>query len=488
MADEIIQAIEFEAKGVKCALEVGKYGLEGAIKLARLLASFIKYGSGKMYKKWEGRSGLRSTKDMMKITDGRCKVIEVNEEVLEKIKDEISKKKLHYAFPVDLDPNDKMVPIMIPDDEADLFMSIVNAYQKQYNEELDANLSTYIQQKKELEEKKRKIEREENVDDVKVKEKIDDLDNQINNLNRAIEEGKALMNYTTDIKDVRSYLEKAEGTEFEHNPEFAALLQERGITYSVGDAKNIFVPIRNEKMIPEQKWSLYVPDIGAKIDRKFEVDEKTKLVYSTYSFKTSDGEIKSFCDKDYTFDSWNKEVLGKLLDEAGILEGTRVCVFNNNQDIAAYKKLAEKLQDKDLAKETLESISDNLKKNGASTESVNQMYGIYTELKKNKDSATVSKDTYSITSDIKNISQEKGRVKVDLGDNVVLSFSNIHEAKKNSDGTYTFNFNKESEPSRVSFVSGKTENVRISMDEAISYIKGATKNAVLNTVNIVSKK
>ena len=479
MADEIIQAIDFEIKGVKMAFDVAKYGLEGAVQLARLLASFIKYGSGKLYDKYQNRAGCRSISDMMKLTNGRTKVIEVNEEYLNKIIDEAENKKLHFAFPVDLNPNDKMKPIMIPEDEADVFMAMINGYKKQYDEELNANLVTYVDQKKELEEKLRKT-----IDEV---EKAD-LESQINNLDRAIEEGKALMNYTTDVKDVNSYLRAAEGTEFEKNPEFAAILQERGVSYSVGEARDIFVPIRNEKAIPDSKWSVYVPEVGARIERKFEIDESTKIVYSTYSFKTLDGEIKTFSDKNHTYDSWNNEVLGKFLDEAGILEGSKVCVFNNGQDVAAYKSIAEKLKNKDLAQETLENIVNKLNEKGASKETINEMYGIFSELKKNRDSEAISGDTYSLTCNIKDVSQENGKLKVDLGDNIVMSFSNIHVAKKNSDGTYTFNFDNKCNPSRINFVDGKTSSVKLAMDDAVKLITESSKKAVLTSVNKAASK
>lgn len=491
MSDEITQAINMEVQGVQMAFKVAKYGLEGSIKLARLLASIIKFGGGKFAEKVENRKGERKVSSLMKMIQDNHDtplLYDIPEDMVNELKEFANANKLHYACTLDFNPNDGLKPIMVPSSESELWSKFIEKCAQHKQEERDTLINTYKGQLKEVKEERKGLDKKLEgglISKESYEQSSKDLDLQIDHLEQAINDAKSKLNYSSEGYSLNDYLMKAKDTDFENNPELGQVLQDNGVDYSIGEAKNIFMPVRNKMLVPEGNWCMYLPDQGVTVERNYVIDEKTNLVSSVYTFKDKNGQEHTYSDLGHTNESW-KAIQAELFDKAGILEGSTVKVFTSSHELDSYKKITEKLMNADLQKETLDAMAEAMK-DGMTTDVISDMYGVAAELKKNQNSRSIGKDAFSVTFDSKNITQQDGKIIVDLGNDNKFAFSNIYNGIANKDGTSTFTFDSKCNPSKIVNKDGKSDFIGLSMDEAVGMITKATNDTVIIPYNSQAK-
>ena len=479
-ADEIAQVCELEVQGVKM---VFKGSLEVIAFMARALKALINF-SQRSYEKFNdisvNKKGNKAFKDIVELSNGAPpQALNIRETDFDEVIRLAEKQGLHYHIATDFIPNDGMMPILITPQEAPLWGQIYKAVAAQRLDEDKKSVSGYD---KLIAEEKEKLNGEKDPGKiVKIQSKIENLEQAKQEASKWVDYDEEVLNKDDVTMSFQNYLMSAKGTAFEKSPEVAMAEYEKGVeigrTFSV---KESFQPIRDQSLMPDTKLMFYVPEIGAVVTREFQQDEQTKLVHSNYYVKTENGEIFTCSDKDITKDKWNESVLPKLLDKAGILEGTECRAFNSEEKLQCFLKYHNKIESP--AKKNIEAALSEGKEVFSSAEAKDEVINFVSEQSKGFASAAVTKEEYEITCDPKMLAKEKGKLKLILSDDESIVFSKTDNEGIAANGMARFTINDESNAMFVKKKDNALTGIAVSPAEAQSKIKETLGDGIAQMV------
>lgn len=479
-ADEIAQVCELEVQGVKMVFK-------GSLEVIAFMARAIKalFSSGKSTAEWLrekklSKKGDKTFKDIMELSNGAMpQALNIRETDFDEVIRLAEKQGLHYHIATDFIPNDGMMPILVTPQEAPLWGQIYKAVAAQRLDEDKKNVSGYD---KLIAEEKEKLNGE------KDPSKIVEIQSKIENLEQAKQEACKWVDYDEEVLDkddvtmnFQDYLKSAKGTSFEKNPELAMAENEKGVEIGRSfSAKESFQPVRDQSLMPDTKLMFYVPEIGAIVTREFHQDEQTKLVHSDYYVKTANGEIFTCSDKDITKEKWNESVLPKLLDKAGMLEGTECRAFNSEEKLKCFLNYHNKIESP--AKKNIEEALKEDREVFSSAEAKDEVLNFLSEQSKGFASATVTGVEYEITCDPKMLTKENGKLKLNLSDDESLVFSKTDNEGIAANGMAKFTINDESKTMFVKKNDRAITGINVSPEEAQAKIKEVLGEGIANMV------
>lgn len=465
MADEIAQVCELELRGIIMAV---KAPVELAQLLYRMTLALMRLGdmiTEKKEKKKEKKEtkalnepGEKSIEEIFKLSkDGPPQVMQIRDKDMEEVLRLAEKDGLHWAFTVDFVPGDGLTPIIIPAQEASVWKTLMTQAASKRLEEDKKTEKGYDRQIAEEREKLRIAKPEDRAA----------IEMRIENLLQAKEEVGKWVSYGEDVVTNRNtaisfvdYLRLAKGTDFELNPERAMAEYEKGV--EIGQkmsAKECFSPIRDN--MPDTQLTFYVPDHGVIVTRKFEIDQDTGLVYSEYALKTEGGEIHQFSDHNMTKEQWDSNVLPKMLDQAGMIEGTECRLFDSQEKLQAFMDYHGKVRPQS------EINVENALKEGKvvfrSAEVKNEIETAVSEKMKGVASAKMENGRLKISVDPEQLSMYKGKLRLRLNENEDLFFGNIvNEGVK--DGKAVFEIEKDTKVLYVRHGKDATQSGKVAAE------------------------
>lgn len=474
MADEIAQVMSIEMEGIKFAvkgfLEVGSY----ALRLLRALLNSAR-------NKFENRSGNRKDyKKIIELSDGPIQIFNIRETEWEKVEKEAKKLGLYWCKCVDFVPGDGLKPIAVPAQ----FASAFAALQKSVAE------SSLVEDKKEMSEIEQQInECKEKLLAEQDPEKIHQLEVKIENLTQSQKEKQAWVDYNNGVisgeikpMSLPEYLAQAKGTEFEKNPEAAVELYDKGV--DIGEkksAKELFQPIRSSDSIPKDSITFYDPKNEITVDRNFKMDDDG-IVFSEYSFKTKNGELVAFSDKNMTKHEWNNTILPKLLDKAGILEGTALECYPSRNDLQIVTAYRDKLKSK--AEKNIEKKLSEGKSVFSNAEAKNEVVNAISEQKKGFASASRNDGDIEFVCSPYALTKENGKLCFHLSDTETIMFGGTKDESVVNGNQCKFSIEKNQTVSLVSRDGKSSATTFISATEAANKVKEfAIKNSNVQTAS-----
>lgn len=326
--DEIMQAAQIEVEGVKIFL---KGSMQVISWLAKAISALLRVAKDKI----DHRGGERNLKQIIKLSEPDIpQTIQVDEKYQKEFFELVKEKGLQYCKVVDFDLTDGKIPIMVPGNQMPAYATLLDAFMKRKISEEEAALNKV---QSDIDELKEKLISADNKD-------IPLLETSLENKTQAKDElmiihEESLRNYEEKNYAVplESYLSSAKGTEFELDPDKAIAEYNQGVPMVRSQSvKDCMQPIRSPFLIPTSKTQYYVPESGVTIERTFH--EEDGVAYSKYLLKTEQGEVHEFSDKGITKEKWNSEILPKIFDVAGIVEGIKCKIFETVEQVKAYFK------------------------------------------------------------------------------------------------------------------------------------------------------
>jgi len=326
--DEIMQAAQIEIEGVK-------FFLKGSMQVISWLMQAIKAFFNMAKDKIDHRAGERSLKDLFKLSEPEIpQKIDVDEKYQKEFFELVKEKGLHYSKVIDFDLTDGKIPIMVPGKEMSAFVTLLDSFMKRKISEEEAALKKVQEEIDELKEKLISTE----------KKDVPLLETMLENKTQAKDELMVLHEASVKKYDEKQYavsltdyLASAKGTEFELDPDKAIAEYNQGVPMVRSQtAKECMQPIRSPFLIPTSKTQYYLPESGVTIERTYH--EEDGVAYSNYFLKTEQGEVHEFSDKGVTKEKWNSEILPKIFDIAGIVEGIKCKIFETVEQVKAYLK------------------------------------------------------------------------------------------------------------------------------------------------------
>lgn len=473
MADEIAQACQLELEGIKMVV---KGSVSVAQFIFRALKAFVEAEKTKHEERHEkrhekrlNRAGEKTFKQMLELCEGNPpQALSVRETDFDEVMRQAEEQGLHYHMAVDFIPNDGMVPIIIPPQEAALWGQIYKAVASRRLEEDKKVVNIYD---KLINEEKEKLLNE------KDPEKKKKIETKIENLEQAKQEAAKWVDYDEEVikKDdptisLQEYLMQSKGTDFEKSPEVAMAEHVEGVEIGQSiSAKECFQPIRDKSLMPESKLMFYLPEQGAIVTREFHLDKETNLVYSEYSLKTEKGEILTFTDKDTTKELWNQKTLPQLLDGAGILEGTQCRAFDDSEKLERFMKYHDKIASpsEKKVKKALEEGKEVFSK----AEAKDEIIDFVSENEKGLASAPTTGNTVEIICNPAELTREKGKLHYKLSDDESIVFSHVFDENLAPNAMVKFSINDQSGAVFVKKTDGAITAISISPDTVLGKIK-----------------
>ena len=442
MADEIAQVCELEMQGVKM---VFKATLEVATFVMRAMKAFIN-ASGDLWDKYKTfkleKKGKKTFKELLELCNGGPpQALNIREEDFEEVLRLAEKNGLHYTITTDFNPNDGMVPLLITPQEAPAWGQTYKAVAAQRLDEDKKSVSGY--DRLIAEEKEKLLNEKEPSQIAKIQVKIENLEQAKQESSKWVDYGEDVLNKDDVSISFQDYLKEAKGTDFERSPELAIAENEKGVEIGHSfSAKESFQPIRDKSLMPETKLMFYVPKLGAVVTREFHQEEQTGLVYSDYAVKTKEGEIFRCSDKDTTKEKWNDSILPKLLDKAGMLEGTECRAFNNEEKLKSYLAYHNKIASP--AQKNIQKALDEDREVFSNAEAKNEVLNAVSERSKGFASANVTDTGYEIICDFNRLVRDKGKLKMTLSEDECIVFSRTVDEGIDKNGMAKFTINEES--------------------------------------------
>lgn len=326
--DEISQAAQIELEGVQIFI---KGSMQVISWLSQALLSLCHVVKDKI----DHRGGERSFQQIIKLSQPDMpQTIQIDDKFKEEFLQYAKEQGLQYCKAVDFDLTDGRTPIMVPANQMPAYATILDAFQKRKISEEEAALKKV---KNEIDELKEKLltadEREAPLLETTLENKVQAKD-ELAVIHEESVKTYEEKNYAVPLD---RYLATAKGTEFEKDPDKAIAEYNEGVPMVRSQtAKECMQPIRSPFLLPTSKTQYYVPESGVTIERTYH--EEDGMVYSNYSLKTESGEIHEFSDKGVTKEKWNMDILPKMFDVAGIVEGIKCKVFETVEQVKAYFK------------------------------------------------------------------------------------------------------------------------------------------------------
>lgn len=326
--DEIMQAAQIEIEGVK-------FFFKGSMQVISWLIQAIKAMFNMAKEKIDHRAGERSLKDIFKLSDPELpQTLNVEEKYQKEFFELVKEKGLHYTKAVDFDLTDGKIPIMVPGKEMSAFATLLDAFMKRKISEEEAALKKV---KNDIDELKEKLISADKKEVPLLEIKLENMTQAKNELMVLHDESLRTYEDKSYAIPIEGYLASAKGTEFERDPDKAIAEYNQGVPMVRSQtAKECMQPIRSPFLIPTSKTQYYLPESGVTIERTYH--EEDGVAYSDYSLKTDQGEVHKFSDKGVTKEKWNSEILPKIFDIAGIVEGIKCKIFETVEQVKAYLK------------------------------------------------------------------------------------------------------------------------------------------------------
>ena len=329
--DEISQAVQVEIEGIKMFFK-------GSLQVVSWTAQAFNALFKMTKDKFDHIGGECSLKHIFKLSEPESPltifVDKKDEQEFFKIAED---KGLQYCKLIDFDLTDEKIPIAIPPKQMSVYATLVDAFSKRKLSKEETALRIL---QNDIDEIKEKINfsSKENKDDVTIFEKL--LENKLQSRDELQKlHDMSLKTYERKnyVQPLGNYLASAKGTEFERDPDKAVSEYNQGVPMARSQtAKECMQPIRNPFLIPTTKTQCYVPEKGVTIERTYH--SENDVVYSNYYLKTEQGAVHFFSDKNMSKEKWNTEILPKMLDVAGIVEGIKCKIFETMEQVKAYFK------------------------------------------------------------------------------------------------------------------------------------------------------
>lgn len=488
MADEVTQAVQTEFEITKGIAVAGKELGSLALRFIRFLIETSKTNKEKRIEEQLNNAGEKTFGEIGQLSKaGPPVALEVDKATFEQFVKEASDKGLHFSIIVDPDPNDNLIPIFVPAEEGAAWGALMKQYSsRKLSEDMDKDKS-YDQSIAELTERMSGLDKD--------SDEYMDCEIQIENFKQAkkdieeqVEYGKKII--SSKDEDVAipmaEFVRRYKMTEAEVNPEVAAAEYTKGVELGQKmSAKELFQPIRDKSLVPDTNFMFYVPDLGAIVTRKFGLDEKTGLAYSTYFFKTDKGEEFSFSDHNMTTDTWNKQVLPDFFSKSGILEGTMCRAFDNEDKMKRFLAYHHKLVSP--AKERIEEALKENKEVFSSAEAKQDVMNLVSEQSKGLASATVTENTMEIICSPDLFTNQNGKLDFKLSDDEHIQFSGTPSADFAGENLFKLTFSEDSKPTFVKYVGEAKTEIPLQLNQAKERMEQALGETVSAAVKHISE-
>lgn len=426
MADEIAQVCQYEIEGMK-------FLVKGTIEAARLAYTFMKWLCSDRYEKGFVMHGEKGFKTILKMSqpDGPGCVM-VDKEVADQVAEIAKKQGLHFHRSADFNPNCSERAFFVPPKELSILTAIYKEAAAKELKESKAKISEYDAK---IEDVEKQLMDAQNL--------VAKLMTQLENMKQAkVETEKQSKTYEEIINSdnlscsFQEFLTTLKGSEFEKDPDKAFTAMCNGIDNPPEfKAKECLQPVRDPSKAPKAGVHYYLPEIGAVVTRKFEIDKETGLVYSNYYIKNKEGELYNFSDKDKTNEEWNRSILPDLYEKAGIFEETKCKVFDSPERMKVYHKMfCKTIAQSEI---NVKNKIENGEKVFSSAETEKQIKHAVDQYVKGKVSAKMDREEVTLWIDKNSIFPMKGKVVYDLGNDKYLEIpadASLIEEKDNLKG------------------------------------------------------
>ena len=392
------------------------------------------------------RPGKHSATQINKISEkyGVPMTFQIREDCLKELLEIAEKNGLNYCLMIDMNPEDSMRHLYIPAQEVERYNIIYKSILGKKAKEEEKEVNNYDENIAEFKEQMRHVE----PDSKEYRElgvKIDHFEQAKEEMEQWVKYDKETMEKENIAQSFTGYLrDEAKGTTFEEHPERAMAELEKGV--EIGRkfiAKECLQPIRDKSYVPETKFKFYLPDNGSVITREFYINEETGLVYSQYLLKTAKNENYGFSDKNVTKENWNQLVLPRLLDSAGIIEGTQCRIFDTKEKVVAYRKYHGNV--KSEAEKKVEQAIKNKEPVFSSAEAQRAVEYVLDQKEKGLASAKINSDRVTITAERDSVIRHNGKLHLHLENGDILLFNQVLEEKLDNKGRPVWEVEKDAE-------------------------------------------
>lgn len=447
MADEIAQVCQYEIEGMR-------FVVKGTVEAARLAFTFMKWLCSDRYEKGFVMHGEKGFKTILKMSqpDGPGCVM-VDKEVADQVAKMAKKQGLHFHRSADFNPNCSERAFFVPPKELAILTAI---YKEAAAKELKESKEKISEYDGKIEEVEKQLLDAQNL--------VAKLMTQLENMKQAkVEVEKQSRTYEEIVNsddlscNFQEFLTTLKGSEFEKDPDKAFTAMCNGIDNPPEFvAKECLQPVRDPSKAPKAGVHYYLPEIGAVVTRKFEIDKETGLVYSNYYIKNKDGELYNFTDKDKTNEEWNRSILPELYDKAGIFEETKCKVFDSPERMKVYYKMFGST----IAQSEI-NVKNKIEKGEkvfSSAEAEQQIKYAVDQYVKGKVSAKMDREEVTMWIDRNAVLPMKGKVVYDLGNDKYMEIpTSAVIAREENDNLIEIKITKDAEISIVE----KAEEVKL---------------------------
>lgn len=423
MADEISTVLKAEMDGVVIVVKASVKAAQHVIQLLKALGTHM-HESHLLY------GGSLSFKNLNEVSETTPPVMMIPDELKNEWKSFCKKNGVRYHMLADLNAADGKFPVCIASQD----VSKVEAYLKDFYQnnisESEKIMKDYDLQINEFKEQLVSATPEERKD---YNLKIEHLEQAKDEVKSIFERDTEELSKNDHTMTFQGYLATGKNTTVEKDPKGVVDdLSKGGQSVPVFEAKDIFKPIRSEALVPDSKINFIIPDTGAMVTRTFHKDDNG-LYYSKYFFHdknqnqildSENNEPIVFSDQYVTTDEWfNNEVNNSnfkdLLDQTGILEGTK-CEYYDNQEA-----LEKALNRYSVYYENINHKNNSQDQSFSNADVEEEVKYASTQSKKSAASAANGAESYSFTVPADKVFQKDGKVTVVLNDNNMLSFDDI---------------------------------------------------------------
>lgn len=426
MSDEIAQVCTYEIEGMK-------FAVQGTVQAAKFVFTFMKWMCSERYEKGFVGRGEKSFKTILKMSqpDGPGCVM-VDKDIVEQVTKEAKKQGLHFHKGADFNPNCSERAFFVPPSELAALTAIYKEAAGNALKEDKVKISEYDGKIENMEQAL--LDAQNTVAKLMTQlEQLKQAKSEVENQSKTYEEIINSENLSCSFND---FLATMKESEFEKDADKAFTALCNGIDNPpVYTAKECFQPVRDKAFAPASGVHYYLPEIGAVVTRKFEIDKDTGLVYSNYYIKNKEGELHQFTDKGKTNEEWNRYILPDMYEKAGMLEDTKCRVFDSPERLKGYAKSVYK-----LVPQSEKNVAEKIKKGEkvfSSAETAKEIEYTVDQFVKGKVSAQMDKEEVTLWIDEKSIKQGNGKRFFDLGDEKYLEI-----------------------PSTATYINEKTSNLR----------------------------
>ena len=453
MDNEIAQVIQMEIAGIKWVICAPFEIAQAFFRAIKAISDFSDTQQERRLKKEKikeaenlERPGRHSVSEINKISEkyGMPMTLPIREDCLAELLEMAEKSGLRYELLPDMNAEDKMRHLYIPAQEVEIYNVLSKSILAKKLKEDERVSNGYEDNIAEVKEQMRHVDPD-SEEYKALKVKADHFEQAKEEMDQWVKYGKETMDKENIAQSFTEYLRnEAQGTTFEEHPERAMAELEKGV--EIGRkfiAKECLQPIRDKSYVPDTKYKIYLPENGSAITREFYIDSETDLAYSKYLLKTSKGETMTFFDNNVTREDWNQFVLPRLLDSAGIIEGTQCRIFDTKEKAVAYRKYHGNV--KSEAEIKVEQAIKAKEPVFSSAEAQREVEYVLDQREKAMASAKINSDRVTITAEPDSVRRHNGKLYLQLENGDALLFNQALEERIDNKGHAVWEVEKDAD-------------------------------------------